>query len=206
MAGTSSPYGIIPISDQNGLLRPTRIPLGIANQYNSNIFKYQAVTMATATGTLQAITNPGGTPQQIWGIFAGVEFTPLGGRPTESPFWPAGTNYDTSYQMFVYVWPAWIPGIRYQVQADGSVAQALLGSQFNITNLAAGSTSIGLGTCTVGAAGIAAGSQGQFALVEFATSVEIGGSGQSAVGDAFTDLICTMAYPQVGFGPQKSIG
>ena len=46
------------------------------------------------------------------------------------------------------------------------------------------------------------GSQGQLALTEFDTAVgdPLGG------GDAFTDLICTVAYPQVGFGAQKSIG
>ena len=55
---------------------------------DSNIFKFQPIKLVAATGTLQAVTNPGGTPDQIYGIFAGVEFTPLGGRPTVSPFWP----------------------------------------------------------------------------------------------------------------------
>ena len=202
MAATSSPYGIQPVSDQSGIVRPLRMPNGILNQYNSNIFKWQAVTLDPATGTLQAVTNPGGTPQPLFGIFLGAEFTPLGGRPTESPFWPAGTNVTTAENFFVYVWPCWIPGTRFKIQADGSVAQTLMGSQFNITNLAAGSTQTGLSTCTVGAAGVPAASQGQFTLVEFGTDVGDPDGG----GDAFTDLICTIAYPQVGLGPQKSIG
>lgn len=200
MALTAAPYGFQPISDQDGLVRPVRMPFGVANQLNSNIFKFQPVTLNVATGTMIPVTNPGGVPQQIFGVFAGMEFTPLGGRPTESPFWPAGTNYDSAYDTFAYFWPAWIPGIRWLVQADGSVPQTSMGAQFNVTNAGAGSTSVGLSQATVGAAGVVAGSQGQFALSEFYTGIN------DAIGDAFTDLICTIAYPQIGLGSQKSIG
>lgn len=200
MAASSSPYGIKVISDQSGIVRPIRMPKGIVSGLAANIFKYQAVKLVN--GLLQPVTNNGGVPDPIFGIFAGCEFTPLGGRPTESPFFPSGTNWDPNYDMFAYFWPAWTPNLRFQVQADGAVAQALMGSQFNITNLAAGSTSIGLSTCTVGAAGIAVRSQGQFALTEFATSIGDPDGG----GDAFTDLICTLAYPQVGSAFQPSIG
>ncbi len=197
MALTSTPYGIQPISDQQGILRPLRIPLGIASGLAANIFKYEAVKIAVATGTITPITA--GT-DPIFGIFAGVEYTPTGGRPAVSPFWASGTTYDATLDMFAYIWPAWIPGTRFQVQADGSVAQALLGSQFRINNFAAGNTATGLSACTVAAAGSTVGVQGQLALVEFATGVN------DAVGDAFTDLICTIANPQVGLGIQTSIG
>lgn len=200
MASSSSPYGAQVISDFTGTPRPLRIPFGIVSGYASNIFKYQPVKLIAATGTIQAVTNPGGTPDAIWGLLDGVEYTPLGGRPTESPFWPGGTVFDPTYDMFVYVTPAWIPGLRIQVQADGSVPQTLLGSSFNFSNLPNGNTSIGLSQCTVGAAGVASGSQGQLTLIEFATSVG------SAIGDAFTDLICEIAYPQIGPRGQVSIG
>ena len=200
MAATSSPYGAQIVSDFTGTVRPLRIPLGIANQYNANIFKYQPVKLVAASGTIQAVTNPGGTPDAVFGFFDGVEYTPLGGRPAVSPFWPAGTNYDTNYQMYVYITPAWLSGLRVLVQADGSVAQTLLGSSFNFSNLSAGNTSTGLSNCSVAAAGVAAGSQGQLTLIEFATSIG------STVGDAYTDLICEIAYPQIGPRGQVSIG
>lgn len=200
MASTSSPYGLQPISSQDGVARPIRMPNGIANSLASNIFKYQAVTLNPATGTLIPVTNPGGVPQRIFGVFAGVEYTPLGGRPTVSPFWPSGTTFDPNFDMLVYLWPAWTPAYRFRVQADGAVAQTLMGSQFNITNVSAGSTAVGLSQSTVGAAGVPAGAQGQFALVEFDVQVN------DLIGDAFTDLIVTTAFPQVGFGPQASIG
>ena len=204
MALVSAPYGVQPIDDLSGTLRTQRLPLGIASGYAANIFKFQPVKLVAASGTLQACTNPGGTPDAIYGIFAGVEYTPLGGRPIVSPYWPSGTVFDSSLQMFVYYWPAWLPGTRFLVQADGSVPAASLGSSFNFTqaNLGNGSTSIGLSQCTVAAAGVPAGSQGQLTLVEFAP---MNGDPDNG-GDAYTDLICTIAYPQVGFRGQNSIG
>jgi len=202
MALTSTPNGIQPIGDQSGTVRTVRAPFGITSGYASNIFKWQPFKLNPATGTFNAIANAGGTPDPIYGIFAGVEFTPLGGSPTSSPFWPAGTVYDPSYQMFVYYWPAWLPGSRFLVQADGSVAATQLGQSFNVTNIAAGSTSLGFSQCTLGAAGVPAGSQGQFTLMEFAP---LSGDPDNG-GDPYTDLIVTCAYPQIGPKGQNSIG
>ncbi len=197
MALVSSPYGVQPVSDMAGIVRPLRIPFGIANNLGSNIFKNQPVKMVVASGTIAPVAA---TSDPIWGIFAGCEYTPLGGRPGEFTMWASGANYDPNYDMFVYVWPAWNPNTRVKVQADGSVAQAKLGSSFNLTNLTAGNTTTGLSQCTVGAAGVAAASQGQLTLMEFDTDVN------SAVGDAYTDLICMIALPQIGPAPQASIG
>ena len=197
MAATAAPYGLQPISDQTGLIRPLRIPNGIHSTLSSNIFKYQPVKIDTTYGTITPITA---TTDKIFGVFSGVEYTPTGGRPIVSPFWPANGTWDSTYDMFAYVWPAWTAGSRWQIQADGSVAQALLGSQFNVSNFAAGSTVTGSSQCTAAAAGVAGASQGQLFLMEFANNVG------DAVGDAFTDLIVGIANPQVGYGPQTSIG
>ncbi len=207
MASTSSPYGVQIVSDLSGTPRTARLPFGIASGYGSSIFKYQPIKLSTATGTIQAVSNPGGTPDKLWGIFAGVEYTPLGARPAVSPFWPAGTVFDPTYEMFVYYWPIWMPGTRLRVQADGAVSQAQIGQSFNFTNLGNGSTQTGLSSCTVGAAGVLANGQGQLTLTEFDTGVYDAGQPVGAPGgDAYTDLICTVAYPQIGFAPQPSIG
>jgi hypothetical protein len=198
MATNSSPYGIQPISDQVGTPRTLRIPNGIASGLASNIFKFQPVFIAIATGTITPVTA---TTDKIFGIFAGVEYTPTGQRPVVSPFWPASSTYVAGQgDMFAYVWPAWIPGQRFSIQADGTVAQALLGSGFNFSNFGNGSTTTGLSTCTAAAAGVAAASQAQMALVEFLPGVS------DAIGDAFTDLIVSIAYPQIVSGFQTSIG
>lgn len=199
MATTSGPYGFVPISHQSGTPRTVRMPLGIASAYGANIFKYQPITLNTGTGVIQAVTA---TNQQIFGIFAGVEYTPSGGRPTVSPFWPTGQTYDATQDMNVYFWPAWDASLRLQVQADGAVAQALMGAQFNIATPTGGSTTTGLSSAGVLHAGVAGSSQGQFFLSEFFTGVNDAYGG----GDAFTDLIVGVAYNQVGAGSQTSIG
>jgi hypothetical protein len=200
MAAISSPYGAQPISSQVGNVRPMRIPLGIASGLSSNIFKWQPVKLVASGGTAGTLTPCTVTTDPIFGIFAGVEYTPTGGRPAVSPFWASGTTYDSTLDMFAYVWPAWLPDMRIKIQADGTVPQTLLGSSFNFSNFSAGSTTVGLSQCTAAHAGVAASSQGQLTLVEFATDVG------DAVGDAFTDLICIIALPQIGPAPQTSIG
>lgn len=199
MASTSAPYGLQPISDQTGTPRPLRIPNGVHNGLASNIFKYQPVFIDVTYGTITPVTA---ITDKIFGVFAGVEYTPVGGRPTVSPLWPASLTYDTGYDMFVYVWPAWVPGMRWRVQADGTVAQALLGSGFNFSTVTVGNgnTQTGLSAASVLHAGVTAASQAQVALVEFDTGVN------DAIGDAYTDLIVSVAYPQVVSGYQTSIG
>ena len=140
------------------------------------------------------------TTDKIFGVFMGVYYTPPGGQPTPSAIWPSGGTYSTTDDMFVWVVPAWVPGMRFQIQADGTVAQALLGSQFNLSNFAAGSTQVGLSNCTAAFAGVAGASQGQLVLEEFYPGVS------SAIGDAYTDLIVGVSYPQIVGGFQTSIG
>ena len=198
MSSIAAPYGFQPVTSIEHVPRPLRIINGILSGLAANIFKYQPVTLVN--GLLQPVTNPGGVPQKIFGVFAGWEYAPLGGRPTVSPFFASGTVWDPTLDMLAYFWPAWDPATVWRVQADGSVGQALMGSQFNITNVAAGNTSTGLSGATVGAAGVPAGSQGQFSLVQFDPEVN------DTIGDAFTDLYVTTAFPQVGLGSQTSIG
>jgi len=196
MSATSSPYGFQPISSQSGIIRPLRIPFGVASGYGTSLYKYQPVQLNASTGLLQALPA-GNSP--IFGIFAGMEYTPLGGRPAESPFWPSGTVYDPSYDTFAYVWPAWMPDTRFKAQSIGSVPQNSLGAQFNVANGTAGSNYSGISSSGVSLA-LTSGVQGQFSLIEFATDIT------SSIGDAYTDLILTITNPQVGLGIQTGIG
>lgn len=195
MASTASPYGFVPISHQSGTPRAVRMPLGIASGLASNIFKYQPIKLTA--GLIQPVSA---TTDKIFGIFAGVEYTPTGGRPAESPFWASGTVYDSTYDMFAYFWPAWDPSLRLQVQSTGSVAQALMGAEFNIAAASSGNTTTGLSACGVGSS-VGNGVQGQFFFTEYFTAVN-----DTSPTDAFADLIVGVAYPQVGAGAQTSIG
>ena len=194
MSTTAAPYGFIPISHSSGTPRTIRMEGGIASGQSGNIFKYQPVKLVA--GYISPVTA---TTDQIFGIFAGVSYTPTGGQPTDSPMWPSGQTYLSNNDMLVYFWPAWDPALRLKVQADGAVAQALMGSQFNVASVS-GSTTSGLSQASVLHAGVAASSQGQFFLSEFFESPT------SAPGDAYTDLIVGVSYQQVGPGYQTSIG
>lgn len=196
MALTNNPFGFQVINSLSGTPRAIRMPFGIASGQSGNIFKYQPVKLVA--GLISPVT---GTTDPIWGIFAGVEFTPTGGRPQESPFWPDGQTYDSTFNMFVYFWAARDPTLRLLVQADGAVAQALMGAEFNIANPTAGNTATGLSASGLLHAGAGSGQQGQFFLEEFGVGVndQLGG------GDAFTTMIVGVARAQVGGAPQTSI-
>lgn len=195
MATIAAPFGFQPISHQSGTPRETRMPFGIASGTSGNIFKYQPITLVA--GLIVGVTL---TTQKIFGVFAGVEFTPTGGRPAVSPFWPTGQTYNAGEDMNVYFWPAWDPNVRWSCQANGQVLQASMGAQFNIAAPTAGSTTTGLSAASVGAAPVAGAAQGQFFLEEFGLGV----NDQYGGGDAFTDLIVGIAYPQES-GFQTSI-
>lgn len=187
MATIAAPYGFQPISHTSGTPRPERMPFGIASATAGVIYKYQPITLVS--GLIVGVTL---TTEKIFGIFAGVEFTPTGGRPAVSPYWPAGQTYNANEDMNVYFWPAWDPNLRFAVQANGSVAQASMGKQFNIAAAAVGNTSTGLSAASVDATPVSTSSQGQFFLHEFGNFV----NDQYGGGDAYTDLTVGIAYPQ----------
>jgi hypothetical protein len=197
MSATASPFGLMPVSDQFGFPpRTMDLQNGIASGLAANIFKGTPVKLVTASGTIAPCTATG---DKIYGIFAGVEYTPTGQRPVVSDFWASGSTYVAGYErMDVYIWPAWGGSTRFRIQADGAVAQTLYGQQFNLSNFTAGSTVSGIAGVTVAAAGVGAGNQGQVQLVEFYEGVA------SAVGDAFTDLIVQISYPAAVSGFQVS--
>lgn len=195
MATTAAPYGFIPISHTSGTPRTVRMAGGIASGQSGNIFKYQPITLVG--GYISPVTASTDT---IFGVFAGVSYGPVGAQPTDSPMWPTGQTYvnPNIVPMFVYFWPAWDASLRFKVQANGSVAQALMGSQFNVASVS-GSTTSGLSAASVDAAGVTTTYKGQFFLSEFFEGPT------SAPGDAYTDLIVGVANPQVGPAGQNSI-
>lgn len=191
MSLTSAPYGLQPVSNLVGNADPITIKNGIASGLSSNIFRGQAVMLDTTNGTITPVTA---TTDKIYGVFAGVQYTPTGQRPTYSPFWPASSTYVAGYEdMNVMIWPAWIPGTKWRIQADGTVPQTDYGAGFNLVNFGNGSTVTGLSACQANHTSIAGGSQGQLQLIEFGENIN------NAVGDTYTDLIVAIAYPQAVF-------
>lgn len=183
MTATAAPFGFRPIYHPSGIIRPTAYKLGIASAYASNIFKGGAVLLTTS-GVIQACTA---SNADMLGIFAGVEYTPSGGRPVVSPYWPTGQAYDSAAKMVAYVWDD--PELVFEAQADGGVAQTAVGDQANITAATynTGSTATGLSNCSLSATLAGATAQGLFNVIGLSDYID------NAWGDAYTILKVTMA-------------
>lgn len=207
-----NPYGLVPVAHESGIVRPAfgsggAQPYGgytIASGYANNIFLNSPIQIDSQTPTSNIILTPAlgasvATPtaaNKILGSFQGVEFTLATGRRTVSNFWPASTVPFSGSPTV-----AWItrdPRIKYQIQANGSVAATSMGNLASITtngstngNAVTGFSTVGLDTTTLTFPG---GSNptflNQLRIVGFAQQID------NLPGDAFTQLIVEIALHQ----------
>jgi hypothetical protein len=195
MASTASPYGFRAVNELGGLpyAGSTRsFPINPAG-YNTNIYNGSLVYVAasgylqicTATGA-DATTNAfptGTTLTGAVGVFVGCTYTNAQGQIIYSQFYPANTASVQGSTITAYV----IDDDRavFQVQADGSVTFAALGS--NVSLAAAQSTSTGsttTGNSTTAVSATTGTTTAAFRIVGFANT-----PGFSVAGDAYTDIL-----------------
>ena len=150
MSAVNAPFGLRPAFHPSGLDRAQALANGIASAYATDILKGQPVKLNTSGVLVVAAAS-----DAFQGAFAGVEFTDTTGRRRVSNYWPASTAYQTG-SCIAYVWDD--PLVVYEMQAAGSLTQAAIGEQFDITNETAGSTVTGLSQCTLGTTAAGAGS------------------------------------------------
>lgn len=186
MSATNAPFGFRPVFSPTGLIRPVAVVDGIASGYGTNIFAGNCVKLND--GRIEAVTA--GASDFI-GVFAGCSYTPVGGRPTVSTFFPASATY-VAGSMTAYYYED--PTIVYEVQADGSLAIGSIGDQADISNFTAGDTTTGLAASTLSSSLAGAGSQGQWRIINLAP--DIGPSGVNAWGDAYTIVQVQIARSQ----------
>jgi hypothetical protein len=130
----------------------------LASGYANNIYAGQPVKLL-ATGLISEVTA---NTDEFVGCFAGVDYTPTGGRPVKDNKWLGGT---AAGDITVYFYED--PNIEYEIQTDGTVAFAnTIGGGAGFTNLTAGNTTTGLAATTL-AAGITTGAQ-QFRVTDLA--------------------------------------
>jgi hypothetical protein len=172
LSTTSAPFGLRPVYHPSGLVRPRALVGGLASGYANNIFAYQPVKLL-ATGLISEVTA---NTDEFVGCFAGVDYTPTGGRPVKDNKWIGGT---AASDITVYFYED--PLIEYEIQADGTVAFAnTIGGGAGFTNLTAGNTTTGLAATTLSAT-ITTGNQ-QFRVTDLAPYTN------NAWGDAFVIL------------------
>jgi hypothetical protein len=175
MSSTATPYGMRPVGVLGG--RPENGSFNsykIASGYAANVF-YGDVVKLVSTGVVEKDTGTA-TLTPI-GVFVGCRFTnPTTKELTFSQYWPTGT---VASDAFAYVVDD--PWAVFQIQANGSVAQAALGENAEIVQTA-GSTAIGTSKNSLNAT-TATTSTLPLRVVAFVDGPN------SAVGDAYTDVI-----------------
>ena len=185
MSATATPYGFKPVNEIGGLpyAGSTR-QIKIASGYASNIYYGQVVSIVAA-GTIQVVTTNGDNstpfPAGTIGVFVGCTYTnPSTKQLTFAQYWPTGT---VASDAMAYVVDDY--NTLFQVQADGSLAQATLGSNAilaAVQSTSTGSTTTGNSNTAISAT-VATTSGYAFRIVDFVESTT------STVGDAYTDVL-----------------
>jgi hypothetical protein len=99
------------------------------------------------------------------GAFAGVEWTDATGRRRVSNYWPANESFLVGSVVAYYYSD---PNIVYEIQAAGSLTQAAVGDEFDLSNESAGSTTTGLSQATLSTSAAGAGNSAQMRVVDLA--------------------------------------
>jgi hypothetical protein len=181
MSATSAPFGLRPAFHPSGLDRAFALANGIqavstsgnvSAGYATTILKGQPVKMDTAGYIVVA-----GTGDPFLGAFAGVEWTDSTGRRRVSNYWPANESFLVG-SVIAYFYQD--PIIVYEIQVDGSLTQAAVGDEFDITNSTAGSTTTGLSQATLGTTAAGSGAAKQCRVIDLAPYPD------NAWGDAYT--------------------
>lgn len=182
MSATSAPFGLRPAYHPTGLDRATVLADGIASAYATDILKGQPVKQDTSGNIVVAAAG-----DAFLGAFAGVEWTDTTGRRRVSNNWPANTAYQTgSCNTYFYS----DPGIVYEIQCDGSLAQTSIGDEADLSNTTAGSTTTGLSACTLSSTLKGANGQGQMRIINLAPYPN------NAWGDSYTIVRTVIAKHQ----------
>ena len=185
MATTAAPYGFKPVNLVGGqpYAGSTR-QIKIASGYASNLFNGQIVSIVAA-GTVELVTTNGDNstpfPAGTIGVFVGCSYTdPNTKQKLFKQYWPTGT---VASDAVAYVVDD--PDVLLQVQADGTMAQATLGSNAHLAAVqssSTGSTVTGNSNTALDAT-VNTTSGFAFRVVDFVESTT------STVGDTYTDVL-----------------
>jgi hypothetical protein len=185
MATTAAPYGLRAVNLVGGqpYAGSTR-QLKIASGYASNLYNGQVVMVGT-DGYIQLMPSIGSAADPFdagtVGVFVGCSYTdPNTKQKLFAQYWPTGT---VASDAVAYVVDD--PDVLLQVQADGSMAQATLGSNAHLAavqSTSTGSTVTGNSNTALDAT-VNTTSGFAFRVVDFVESPD------STVGDAYTDVL-----------------
>ena len=188
MSSTSAPFGLRPAFHPSGLDRATALANGIqavstsgnvSAGYATTILKGQSVKMNTGGWIVVAAAG-----DAFLGGFDGVEWTDSTGRRRISNFWPANESFQVG-SVVVYYYSD--PNIVYEIQTDGTLTQAAVGDEADLSNVSDGSTTTGLSQATLSTSLAGSGSSAQMRIVNLAPYAD------NAWGDNFVIVRATIA-------------
>ena len=206
MSTTFKPFGLKPVYHPSGLDRS--VPFVGTNTYNpgttytapysltsAQVAFYQYTPVAlTASGqlTVAAQAAASTTIGRVYGSFDGVEYTNSDGRRAVAKYATKAT-LDASTQIIFWIFQD--PQLVYEIQCNGSVTTAAIGTQYNFDttsgSLVTDGTAIGVGgagfsTTALLATPVSAGAQGQVRVVGLGREVAYPAGSNNSWGDTYT--------------------
>jgi hypothetical protein len=205
MSTTFNPFGLKPVYHPSGLDRA--VPFVGTNTYNpgttytapyslssgQSFFQFTPVAL-TASGqlTIAAQAAASTTVGRVYGSFDGVEYTNSDGRRAVAKY-ASKTTLDASTQIIFWIFAD--PALVYEIQCNGSVTTAAIGTQYNFDtttgSTVSSGTAIGVGgagfsTTALLATAVAAGAQGQVRVVGLGREVAYPAGSNNSWGDTYT--------------------
>lgn len=177
MAASAAPYGAKPIGtlSASGSFTGKVQHIKIASGYDT-LISWGDFVKLVAAGTIEK--DAGTTTATPVGVFMGCSYTdPTTSQPTYAQMWTADV---AASDAVAYVLTD--PNVLFQMQGDGAITQAMLGSNFAIV-VTAGSTTIGHSKNAVDQSTSATTNTLPLRIVDYVDGPD------SAVGDAYTDVI-----------------
>jgi hypothetical protein len=183
MATTAAPYGLKAVNLVGGqpYAGSTR-QIKIASGYAADIYNGSVVSVVAA-GTVEIVnelgTNASAFVAGTVGVFVGCSYTdPNTKQKLFKQYWPSGT---VASDAVAYVVDD--PDVVFQIQANATAAQAVLGSNIGVENPTAGDTVTGNSTMAADTGTVDVTDTIAFKIVDFVDSTT------SEVGDTYTDLL-----------------
>lgn len=202
MSATFQPFGLKPVYHPSGLDRA--VPFVGTNTFvpgtsysapyslssGQSFYEFQPVAI-TSSGQL-TIANQTASSGKVYGVFNGVEYTNSDGRRSVAKYAALTTLAAATNIVF---WIFSDPAIVYEIQCNGSITSAAIGTEYNF-DTTAGSTvtdgyAIGVGgagfsTTALLATAVGTGNQGQVRVVGLGREAAYPAGNTNQWGDAYT--------------------
>ena len=202
MSTTFQPFGLKPVYHPSGLDRA--VPFVGTNTFvpgtsysapyslssGQSFYEFQPVAI-TSSGQL-TIANQTASSGKVYGVFNGIEYTNSDGRRSVAKYAALTTLAAATNIVF---WIFSDPAIVYEIQCNGSVTSAAIGTEYNF-DTTAGSTvtdgyAIGVGgagfsTTALLATAVGTGNQGQVRVVGLGREAAYPAGNTNQWGDAYT--------------------